>query len=91
MLTKEEIADWFRGLQSRICVALEELDGEAKFESDIWSREGGGGGHKGGKKRGKKRVGAKNVHDASGTGLYTPVIIRRVQQGSPTDIVYLQR
>lgn len=44
-LTKEEISEWFQGLQSRICRALEEVDGKAKFESDIWERPGGGGGH----------------------------------------------
>jgi coproporphyrinogen III oxidase len=44
-LTKEEISEWFQGLQSRICLELEEVDGKAKFESDIWERPGGGGGH----------------------------------------------
>lgn len=31
-------------LQSEICDAFEALDGEAKFQSDRWEREGGGGG-----------------------------------------------
>lgn len=44
-ITKEEISEWFQGLQSRICFALEEVDGKAKFESDQWDRPGGGGGH----------------------------------------------
>ncbi|MBX7182313.1 MAG: oxygen-dependent coproporphyrinogen oxidase [Bacteroidia bacterium] len=44
-LTKEEISEWFQGLQTRICRALEEVDGESKFESEIWERPGGGGGH----------------------------------------------
>ncbi len=44
-MTKENIADWFRSLQDRICLALEDIDREAKFESDIWERPGGGGGH----------------------------------------------
>jgi len=35
---------YFQGLQDRICVALEELDGSAKFREDLWQREGGGGG-----------------------------------------------
>lgn len=43
-LSKEHIADWFRGLQDRICAALEGMDGEGKFVEDAWEREGGGGG-----------------------------------------------
>lgn len=43
-LTKEKVADWFRGLQDRICGALEEMDGEGKFIEDRWERDGGGGG-----------------------------------------------
>lgn len=31
-------------LQDRICAALEEIDGVAKFEEDLWTREEGGGG-----------------------------------------------
>ncbi len=37
-------ADYFRGLQDRICTALEALDCTAKFREDLWVREGGGGG-----------------------------------------------
>lgn len=44
-VTKEEIADWFRGLQIRICTELEEEDGKARFQEDSWQRPGGGGGH----------------------------------------------
>lgn len=43
-LTKEEIADWFRGLQLHICSDLEAEDGKAKFVEDTWERPGGGGG-----------------------------------------------
>jgi len=35
---------WFRDLQDRICAALEEIDGAARFREDRWQREGGGGG-----------------------------------------------
>lgn len=42
--TKEEIAEWLKGLQLRICAALEEEDGLAKFQLDEWQRPGGGGG-----------------------------------------------
>ncbi|PWJ44470.1 oxygen-dependent coproporphyrinogen oxidase [Sediminitomix flava] len=44
MLTKEFIADWFKDLQDRICLAIEEVDGKAKFQQDLWEREAGGGG-----------------------------------------------
>lgn len=44
MLQKEQIAIWFTGLQDRICTALEELDGKARFLADTWTRTGGGGG-----------------------------------------------
>jgi coproporphyrinogen III oxidase len=44
MLTKEEIRDWFIGLQASICSQLEEVDGKGKFISDQWQRSGGGGG-----------------------------------------------
>jgi coproporphyrinogen III oxidase len=41
---RNECAEYFRDLQDRICTALEQLDGSAKFREDIWRREGGGGG-----------------------------------------------
>ncbi len=44
MLTKEEIRDWFIGLQESICSQLEAVDGKGKFISDQWQRSGGGGG-----------------------------------------------
>jgi len=44
MLTKEEIANWFQGLQNDICTALEQADGKGKFLTDTWERPGGGGG-----------------------------------------------
>lgn len=44
MIDKITITDWFKGLQDRICQGLEELDGKATFEQDLWKREGGGGG-----------------------------------------------
>lgn len=43
-ITKEEIAEWFRGLQDSICSSLESLDGKAKFKEDKWDRPEGGGG-----------------------------------------------
>jgi coproporphyrinogen III oxidase len=44
MLTKEEIRDWFTGLQQQICLQIEDADGTGKFLSDPWERQGGGGG-----------------------------------------------
>lgn len=43
-MTKENISDWFRNLQTDICLQLENADGKAKFITDIWDRPGGGGG-----------------------------------------------
>src|SRR5690242_8684759 len=39
-----EVEKYLRGLQDRLCAALESEDGGAKFSSDPWQREGGGGG-----------------------------------------------
>ena len=36
--------EFFRGLQDRICAALEAADGAARFREDTWTRPGGGGG-----------------------------------------------
>lgn len=41
---REEVVHYFKSLQDTICKGLEELDGSAKFQEDVWSREGGGGG-----------------------------------------------
>ncbi len=38
------VEQWLRGLQDRICAGLENLDGEARFHEDAWSRSEGGGG-----------------------------------------------
>ncbi len=43
-MTREDIAEWFRGLQDRICADLEALDGQGKFQEDAWQRDAGGGG-----------------------------------------------
>ncbi|MGH8568193.1 MAG: coproporphyrinogen III oxidase, partial [Gammaproteobacteria bacterium] len=39
-----EVERYLRGLQDRVCAALEAEDSGAKFASDAWQREGGGGG-----------------------------------------------
>jgi coproporphyrinogen III oxidase len=42
--SKDEIKDWFIGLQNEICATLESADGKGKFVPDAWDRPGGGGG-----------------------------------------------
>ena len=37
-------ASFLRELQDRICAAVEQLDGSARFVEDAWTREAGGGG-----------------------------------------------
>ena len=44
MILKEEFVRYITGLQDKICLALEEVDGVGRFEEDTWEREGGGGG-----------------------------------------------
>jgi coproporphyrinogen III oxidase len=44
MITKKQIVADYQAIQDEICVALENLDGVAKFEQELWQREGGGGG-----------------------------------------------
>ena len=43
-VNKEQITQWFQGLQDRICASLETLDGEGTFREDQWQRPQGGGG-----------------------------------------------
>ena len=40
----DEIKDYLLELQDRICSALEEIDGTARFKEDLWQRDAGGGG-----------------------------------------------
>ncbi len=42
--TRDEIAEWFNGLQDRICAEVSKTDGGASFTSEMWERPGGGGG-----------------------------------------------
>ena len=44
MSIKNSFTQWIHDLQDRICSALEEADGKARFREDLWEREGGGGG-----------------------------------------------
>ena len=44
MIDRLKIAETYKKIQDEICQALEKLDGTAKFEEEIWERDGGGGG-----------------------------------------------
>ncbi|UEG55229.1 oxygen-dependent coproporphyrinogen oxidase [Mucilaginibacter daejeonensis] len=44
MISKETIANDYKTIQDEICQSLEQLDGSARFEEELWSRDGGGGG-----------------------------------------------
>ena len=44
MSNLEHVKEYLMSLQNRICAALEDIDGEAKFAHDAWDRPGGGGG-----------------------------------------------
>ncbi|RZK48258.1 MAG: oxygen-dependent coproporphyrinogen oxidase [Pedobacter sp.] len=41
---REDVAQAYQKIQDEICEGLEIADGKAKFEEEIWNREGGGGG-----------------------------------------------
>ena len=41
---KEKFYSYIQNLQDTICNKLEEIDGKAKFQQDLWEREQGGGG-----------------------------------------------
>lgn len=41
---RDEVAKAYQIIQDEICEGLEIADGKAKFEQEIWSRDGGGGG-----------------------------------------------
>ncbi len=43
-MKKEEISEWFKGLQDSICTAIEQADGKGTFQQDLWQRPEGGGG-----------------------------------------------
>ncbi|WP_419698417.1 oxygen-dependent coproporphyrinogen oxidase [Mucilaginibacter sp. NFX135] len=44
MISKEQIASDYQQIQDEICAALELTDGKARFEEEVWERDGGGGG-----------------------------------------------
>ena len=43
-MDKHQITESFREVQEYICSKLEDIDGKAEFNADLWSREEGGGG-----------------------------------------------
>lgn len=44
MVFKDKVVAAFQKIQDSICQGLEQTDGKGKFEEELWSREGGGGG-----------------------------------------------
>jgi coproporphyrinogen III oxidase len=42
--SRDEISNWFKGLQDRICSSIAAADGLSNFKEEIWDRPGGGGG-----------------------------------------------
>ena len=44
LVDRDSIAEYFKDLQDDICQQLETADGTGRFQEDVWSREGGGGG-----------------------------------------------
>lgn len=44
MISKAQIAADYQQIQDEICAGLEQLDGLAKFQEELWTRDGGGGG-----------------------------------------------
>jgi coproporphyrinogen III oxidase len=44
MAFKDEVVAAYQKIQDEICGSMERADGKARFEEEIWTREGGGGG-----------------------------------------------
>lgn len=43
-VSRDQISQWLKDLQDSICRALEQADGQARFEEENWTRAQGGGG-----------------------------------------------
>ncbi|RYG19745.1 MAG: oxygen-dependent coproporphyrinogen oxidase [Chitinophagaceae bacterium] len=44
MMFRDEVAAAYQHIQDQICEGLAQADGKAKFEEELWQRDGGGGG-----------------------------------------------
>ncbi|NQX30845.1 oxygen-dependent coproporphyrinogen oxidase [Pedobacter boryungensis] len=44
MMFRDEVAAAYQNIQDSICEGLVQADGKAKFEEELWQRDGGGGG-----------------------------------------------
>lgn len=66
MNSRTAFQSYIRNLQNEICQALEQADGKAQFEEDVWERPGGGGGQtrviRGGNVLEKGGVNISSVH-----------------------------
>jgi len=43
-MLKDRVVEAYQKLQDEICRGLELADGKGKFQEELWTREGGGGG-----------------------------------------------
>jgi coproporphyrinogen III oxidase len=77
MSIKQQWIDYIHDLQDRICWALEEVDGKAKFQEDKWERPEGGGG--------KTRVIAHGAVFEKG-GVNTSVVFGEVTEAMRTSL-----
>ena len=62
----ETVKTYLLDLQDRICGALEEADGSARFVEDSWDREAGGGGR-------TRIYHAVYLEPGCGVGVRTPI------------------
>jgi coproporphyrinogen III oxidase len=77
MSMKETWIQYMHDLQNRICIALEETDGKAKFVEDAWERPEGGGG--------KTRV-ISNGNVFEKGGVNTSVVFGNVTEAMSTQL-----
>lgn len=83
MINKESISEYFKTLQDSICQQLESIESVAKFEEDLWERDGGGGGRTRVIRKGK--VFAKGGVNFSAVHGKTPESILKALKLPPND------
>lgn len=44
VMNPDSVRNYLMGLQDRLCATFEEIDGRAKYQEDVWTRDEGGGG-----------------------------------------------
>ena len=43
VMNPEVVREYLLGLQDRLCALMEEVDGQARYQTDAWTRAEGGG------------------------------------------------